>query len=182
MTDEEMVISRSTVDIRFRCSRSARPRHRRSAEGRSPGPGRGSRNRRRNTPVVLYALEWCEFCWSVRRMFQDAEIDYLSVDLDSAAYREDNRGGRIRAALREITGSPTIPQIFVGGELIGGATETFDAYNSGKLKELLDKQSIEMIAAAENAYGYLPKVAAPPVDAPPSGTPDRNGGPGGRRF
>ena len=73
-------------------------------------------------PVVLYALEWCEFCWSVRRMFQDAGIEYLSVDLDGAAYRADNRGGRIRAALREITGSPTIPQIFVNGEHLGGPT------------------------------------------------------------
>ncbi|MEO9826344.1 MAG: glutaredoxin domain-containing protein [Paracoccaceae bacterium] len=108
------------------------------------------------TPVVLYALEWCEFCWSVRRMFQEAGIEYLSIDLDSAAYRENNRGGRMRAVLREVTGSPTIPQVFIGGEYLGGATETFDAYNSGKLKEMLDQQSIAMLAAKENAYGYLP--------------------------
>ena len=86
-------------------------------------------------------------------MFQDAGIDYLSVDLDSAAYRENNRGGQIRSALREITGSPTIPQIFVGGEYLGGATETFDAYNSGKLSELLERASIQMMVASENAYG-----------------------------
>ncbi|MCG6882779.1 MAG: glutaredoxin [Silicimonas sp.] len=110
---------------------------------------------------MLYALEWCEFSWSVRRLFQDAGIDYLSVDLDSAEYRDNNRGGRIRAALREICGAPTIPQIFVGGEYIGGATETFDAYNSGALKEKLEQQSITMIAAAENAYGYLPKWLHP---------------------
>lgn len=159
MTDEETVISRSTADIRFDVPPASAP----AAAGQKADP-RALEEVRETvaaTPVVLYALEWCEFCWSVRRMFQDAEIDYLSVDLDSAAYRDDNRGSRIRAALREITGSPTIPQIFVGGEWIGGATETFDAYNSGKLKEMLDKQSIEMFAAAENAYGYLPKWLHP---------------------
>ncbi len=160
MTDEEMALSKSTADIRFDVPPVAVPRA-------TPAPAADDaaltevRETVASTPVVLYALEWCEFCWSVRNMFRDAGIEYLSVDLDSAAYREGNRGGRLRAALREICGSPTIPQVYVGGEYVGGATETFEAFNSGKLKELLDKQSIAMIAAAENAYDYLPKWLHP---------------------
>ncbi|MHA3978790.1 glutaredoxin [Halovulum sp. GXIMD14794] len=111
--------------------------------------------------VVLYALEWCEFCWSVRRMFRDAGIDYLSVDLDSVAYQAGNRGGKLRAALREICGTPTIPQIFIGGQHIGGATETFDAYNSGRLEKLLAERDVEMTASAPDAYAYLPKWLHP---------------------
>ena len=34
-------------------------------------------------PVVLFALDWCEFCWSVRGMFAKQGISYRSVDLDS---------------------------------------------------------------------------------------------------
>ena len=159
MTEAEMALSKSTADIRFDVTAAPAP----AASAGKPEAWalQEAHDTVAATPVVLYALEWCEFCWSVRRMFQDAGIDYLSVDLDSAAYRKNNRGGQIRAALREITGSPTIPQIFVGGEFLGGATETFDAYNSGKLREMLDKSSIKMMAATENAYGYLPKWLHP---------------------
>jgi len=159
MDEAEMALSRSTDDIRFDIASAP-------VSATKPAPTEPAALAEvyetiAAEPVVLYALEWCEFCWSVRRMFQDAGIEYLSVDLDAAAYREGGRGGRIRAALREITGSPTIPQIFVGGRHLGGATETFDAYNSGELKALLDAQQIAMIAAADNAYGYLPKWLHP---------------------
>ena len=89
----------------------------------------------KSQPVVMFALEWCEFCWSVRRLLTEFGIPYRSIDLDSVAYQKDNRGGDIRVALRQKTGSPTIPQIFVGGEYIGGCTETFDAFNAGALPE-----------------------------------------------
>lgn len=159
MTEAEMELSKSTADVRFDVA--AVPASAAPAAKPEAWALQEVHDTVAATPVVLYALEWCEFCWSVRRMFQEAGIDYLSVDLDSAAYRDDNRGGQIRAALRKITGSPTIPQIFVGGEYLGGATETFDAYNSGKLREMLDQASIKMMATTENAYGYLPKWLHP---------------------
>ncbi len=52
-------------------------------------------------PVVLFALEWCEFSWSIRKMFAEMDIPYRSVDLNSVEYQDGNRGGDIRAALRE---------------------------------------------------------------------------------
>ncbi len=72
-------------------------------------------------PVVMFALEWCEFCWSVRKLFTAFGIPYRSVDLDSADYQKDNWGGHIRNVLKVRTKSPTIPQIFVGKQHIGGA-------------------------------------------------------------
>jgi cysteine synthase len=84
-------------------------------------------------PVVMFALEWCEFCWSVRKLFAAAGIFYRSVDLDTAKYRKGDFGGDVRAALAAITGATTIPQVFVGGKHVGGATETFAAFDSGEL-------------------------------------------------
>ncbi len=82
-------------------------------------------------PVVMFALEWCEFCWSVRRMFARFGIAYRSIDLDSVEYQRDDRGGAIRTALSARTGMKTIPQIFIGGELVGGATDLFEAWRAG---------------------------------------------------
>ena len=93
-------------------------------------------------PVVMFALEWCEFCWAVRKLFADRQIPYRSIDLDSVAYQEDNLGGDIRAALTERTGMPTIPQVFVGGQFIGGCTEVFDAYRERGLQDLLSDAQV----------------------------------------
>ena len=45
---------------------------------------------------------------------------------------------RIREELASISGWPTIPQVFVNGELIGGADITEELYESGALSEKLD--------------------------------------------
>ena len=95
-------------------------------------------------PVVLFALEWCEFCWSVRKLFAELDIPYLALDLDSVKFQQDNRGGKIRAVLLDQLGSPTIPQIYIGGKHMGGATDMFAAYSSGELGSLLDSHNINM--------------------------------------
>ncbi|RPI14094.1 MAG: cysteine synthase A [Lysobacterales bacterium] len=100
-------------------------------------------------PVVLFALEWCEFCWSVRRLFERLGVAVRSVDLDSVAYQQGDRGGRIRAALGARTRVATIPQVFVGGAFVGGCTDTFDAWSSGRLQSLLDAAGVAFDRAAD---------------------------------
>jgi cysteine synthase A len=108
-------------------------------------------------PVVMFALEWCEFCWSVRKVLAKFGIAYRSVDLDSVAYQQDNRGGKLREALRAKTGCNTFPQIFIGGEFIGGCTELFDGLKDGKLAERLQRKEIPFDTAVKvDPYSYLP--------------------------
>jgi cysteine synthase A len=92
--------------------------------------------------VVMFALEWCEFCWAVRKLFNAMGVNYYSVDLDSVAYQKDNLGGKVRQVLKQKLNSPTIPQIFIGGKLVGGASEVFDAFQSGALLATLDAGNI----------------------------------------
>ena len=97
----------------------------------------------KENPVALFALEWCEFCWAIRKLFAELDIPYAAYDLDSVAYQDEDMGGKIRAVLRSRIGSNTIPQIFIGGEHVGGATDTFEAYKSGELRNQLAKVGIE---------------------------------------
>ena len=60
---------------------------------------------------------------------------------------------RIREELSSISGWPTIPQVFVKGELIGGADITEELAASGELREKLDdalgadrSQDVEVVA------------------------------------
>jgi cysteine synthase A len=108
-------------------------------------------------PVVLFALEWCEFCWSVRKMFAEYEIPYRAIDLDSVAYQDDNWGGKIRKAIEQRTGLKTIPQIYVGGKHIGGASEIFDACRDGSLSKLLADNSVSWDTSVDtDPYSFLP--------------------------
>jgi cysteine synthase A len=113
-------------------------------------------------PVVMFALEWCEFCWSVRRMFAALDIPYRSIDLDAAANQQCDWGGRVRRALQARTKCPTIPQIFIGGTFVGGCTELFDAWRSGKAQALLAQAGVEDCAGAgPDPYDFLPKWLHP---------------------
>ena len=106
MTAEELALSRSTPAVPLRCAaapqrpRSQPRRHRPRATRRR---GRALRDARSSatSPCVLFALEWCEFCWSVRKLFAQLGIAYRSVDLDSVEYQADDLGGRIRAVLAD---------------------------------------------------------------------------------
>jgi cysteine synthase len=116
----------------------------------------------RHEPVVVFALEWCEFSWSVRKLFARLGITYRSVDLDSVAFQAGDLGGKIRAVLAARTGAKTIPQVFIGGTHIGGATETFDAWRNGKARELLTKRGVSFDAKADlDPYSLLPKWLQP---------------------
>jgi cysteine synthase len=158
MTELELEISRSTPSNRFG----------------APGPTPGSASIASVPPsdedaetfiaatiksenVVMFALQWCEFCWSVRRMFEAAGISYRSIDLDSVAYQNGDWGGRIRRALQSQTGISTIPQIFVGGKLIGGCSETFDAWRSGQLQAMLEMAGVQFAEKQIDPYDFLPK-------------------------
>ncbi len=47
---------------------------------------------------------------------------------------------RIRQELSSLSGWPTIPQVFIRGELVGGADIVEELYESGELQERLDAE------------------------------------------
>jgi cysteine synthase A len=156
MTAEEAEISRSTPGFRFDVSTPSKP------AGPSPAPAPQPWalefvDKAARDPVVMFALEWCEFSWSVRRMFQHFGIPFVSIDLDSVAYQEGDRGGAIRAALAERTGMRTIPQVFIAGEFIGGCTDLFDAWREERAQTLLRKAGIAFHETLkDDPYSFFP--------------------------
>jgi cysteine synthase A len=112
--------------------------------------------------VLMFALEWCEFCWSVRKLFSRLNIDYHSVDLDSVEYQGDDLGVKIRTVLEKRIGSPTIPQIFIGGEYVGDATGLFDAMRAGEMQTRLDSCDVSYDESVNiDPYELLPKWLQP---------------------
>ena len=161
MTAEELDISRSTPTCRFDLPAAAAPAKQEPAK-LDPAAERFVDEVIAAEPIVLFALEWCEFCWSVRKLFAKLDARYKSVDLDSVEYQKDDMGGKIRAVLAARLGVSTIPQIFIGGEHVGGCTELFDAVREGRAQELMKQSGVAFDEDAEiDPYSLLPNWLQP---------------------
>ncbi len=62
----------------------------------------------------------------------------------------------IRQELSALSGWPTIPQLFVDGELVGGCDIVMEMYESGELQQLLGKDEASAEAAPESAADGAP--------------------------
>jgi monothiol glutaredoxin len=67
---------------------------------------------------------------------------------------------RIRQELSELSGWPTIPQLFVNGELVGGCDIVTEMYESGELAQTL---GIEQPASAPEEAPVAAEPGAPPL-------------------
>ena len=90
----------------------------------------------KNNSIMLYMkgtklMPMCGFSATVVNILNAYGVEYHSVNV-----LEDPE---IRIKLSEYSDWPTIPQIFVGGELIGGCDIAMELHKSGELKNILDK-------------------------------------------
>jgi cysteine synthase A len=167
MNAEEIALSRSTPGYRFDLPAACAATERSQVDATLDAEAeRYVADLVREEPVVLFALEWCEYCWSVRKLFKRLGISYRSVDLDSVEYQVAGRGGKIRAVLAQHTGNPTIPQIYIGGAHIGGCTELFDAMRDGALQRHLQACGIDYDTDVDlDPYTLFPKWLQPRATA-----------------
>ena len=93
--------------------------------------------------VVIFALEWCEFCWAVNKLLDAYGIPYRTINLDCADYQEHDRGRNIRKALNEKTSWVTMPLIFINGKFVGGCIDLFKECQSGALQTRLSTCDIQ---------------------------------------
>ena len=87
--------------------------------------------------VVLYmkgtpAAPQCGFSASAVQMLEACGADEVAT-VDVLADPD------IRQGIKQFSNWPTIPQLYVGGEFIGGADIMREMYQSGELKKILAK-------------------------------------------
>jgi monothiol glutaredoxin len=105
-------------------------------------------------PVMLFMKgtpdqPQCGFSARVCSMLNALEVEYGAMDILPDP--------RIRQELSGVSGWPTIPQLFVRGELVGGCDIVSEMFDSGELAGLLGAKQPEQ--PAEEA----PVQQAPPL-------------------
>ena len=93
--------------------------------------------------VVLYmkgtpTFPQCGFSSTVVQV-----LDYLGADYESVNVLEDPE---IRQGIKAYNNWPTIPQVFVKGEFIGGCDIVREMFESGELRQLMESKGVPLAA------------------------------------
>ena len=159
MTEEELALSRSTPNFRFDTQTSAAAA---APVKIDPEAAQYIEDVVNTLPVVMFALEWCEFSWSLRKLFDALGVNYKSVDIDSIEYQENEQGVKIRKALGERVGTSTMPQVFIGGEHVGGCTNIIEGFQSRELQKRLERNNFDYDRSLNlDAWSLLPQWQHP---------------------
>ncbi len=77
----------------------------------------------------------CGFSMAVSNMLKILEVNYKGINvLESQSLRE---------GIKEFSDWPTIPQIYMKGEFVGGCDIVKEMYETGELKKLLSEKKIK---------------------------------------
>jgi glutaredoxin 3 len=79
--------------------------------------------------VTMYVTQTCPYCVAAKRLLTKRGAKYVEIDVSG----DDEK----RAWLARTTGRKTVPQIFIGGDAIGGYDDLAALDRDGKLAEKL---------------------------------------------
>ena len=76
----------------------------------------------------------CGFSMAVSNMLKILEVNYKGINvLESQSLRD---------GIKEFSDWPTIPQVYIKGELVGGCDIVKEMYENGELKKILEVKGI----------------------------------------
>jgi len=81
-------------------------------------------------PVEIYSSPLCGFCHAAKRLLKKKGVSFSEIDVFSDPSRKAEMIERAK-------GGRTVPQIFIGGEHVGGCDELYALDRAGKLDPML---------------------------------------------
>ena len=96
------------------------------------------------TPVVLFmkgtpVFPQCGFSAAVVQILSHMGIKFKGIDVLSDP--------AVRQGIKEFSNWPTVPQLYVKGEFIGGADIVSEMFQSGELEQHLEQKGVEVSKA-----------------------------------
>jgi monothiol glutaredoxin len=96
-----------------------------------------------DTPVVLFmkgspVFPQCGFSAAVVQILSQLGVKFKGVDVLSDP--------QIRQGIKEFSNWPTIPQLYVKGEFVGGCDIIREMYETGELQQVLEENGVPVRA------------------------------------
>ena len=73
-----------------------------------------------------------------------AILDHLGVDYDSVDVLQDMD---VRQGIKTYSDWPTIPQLYVKGEFVGGSDIMMEMFEAGELQQMMDEKQVSKAAS-----------------------------------
>jgi monothiol glutaredoxin len=91
-----------------------------------------------DNPVMLYMKGSAQFpqCGFSSRVVQI--LNHMGVKYTTANVLEDPA---LREGIKQFSNWPTVPQLYVGGEFVGGCDIVTELFQSGELQELISEKA-----------------------------------------
>ncbi|XP_055828289.1 glutaredoxin [Solanum dulcamara] len=85
-----------------------------------------------SNPVVVFSKTYCGYCTRVKQLLSQLGATFKVIELD-----KESDGDEVQQALLEWTGQRTVPNVFIGGEHVGGCDSVLEKHQQGKLLPML---------------------------------------------
>lgn len=79
--------------------------------------------------VEIYTKSYCPYCQRAKELLRIKGVEFTEYDVTQDAAKE--------AEMHQRSGRETVPEIFIGGVLVGGCSDLFDRDETGELDQLL---------------------------------------------
>mmetsp|Transcript_8436 Transcript_8436/g.16798 ORF Transcript_8436/g.16798 Transcript_8436/m.16798 type:complete len:114 (+) Transcript_8436:616-957(+) len=89
-------------------------------------------------PVLVFSKTYCPYCSGAKSLLKAMQTAPHVVELDL-----DAKGQAIQDELQVLTQQRTVPNIFIGGQHIGGFDDLKAGLRSGKVQEKLDGAKVK---------------------------------------
>ncbi len=103
----------------------------------------------KSTPVVLFMKGTPLFPQCGFSSTAIAILERLGVDVEGSAFASVDvlADPAVRSGIKAYSDWPTVPQLYVGGEFIGGSDIMMEMYQAGELTEALQAAGVARTAA-----------------------------------
>ncbi|NP_001275104.1 glutaredoxin [Solanum tuberosum] len=85
-----------------------------------------------SNPVVVFSKTYCGYCTRVKQLLSQLGATFKVIELD-----QESDGDEVQQALLEWTRQRTVPNVFIGGEHVGGCDSVLEKHQQGKLLPML---------------------------------------------
>ncbi|KAH7135626.1 glutaredoxin domain-containing protein [Dendryphion nanum] len=82
--------------------------------------------------VAVFSKSYCPYCKATKELLTKSKANFYAIELDQV-----DDGSAIQAALKEISGQTTVPNVWIGQKHIGGNSDLQASQSDGKLEGLL---------------------------------------------
>ena len=94
-------------------------------------------------PVLLFMkgtplFPQCGFSSTAIQILERLGVEFETVDVLADP--------EVRAGVKDFSDWPTVPQLYIGGEFVGGSDIMMEMYQSGELADLLEEKGVTTAA------------------------------------